>query len=60
MKLSFRRDTVLDQDGHIIFCGTTEETAAYLEKLTSVELKWVSVGETGDILGASQYLDLAT
>lgn len=55
-----RMDTVLDMDANRIFNGTTEETVAWLEANPSVEPRWVCIGETGDLLTSSQYLDLAS
>jgi hypothetical protein len=57
-----RFDTVLNQDSIRMFVGNSDDAVAWLEKVTSVykEPLWVSVGETGDLITASQYLDLAS
>jgi hypothetical protein len=61
--VSARPDTVINKDSILMYKGTTENTVSWLEKVGLVYIEeplWVSIGETGDIMSASQYLDLAT
>ena len=58
--MNVRRDTVLDLDSKILFQGTTDETVEWLDENPVKTPLWVSIGETGDIMTSSQYLDLAT
>jgi hypothetical protein len=60
MTVCIRFDAVLDIDSRPRFQGSTDETVEYLEGLPTVEKLWVSIGETGDLLTASEYLDLAS
>jgi hypothetical protein len=55
-----RFDTVLNIDSQMIFKGLTDDTVRHLESMRSIEHLWVSIGETGDLITASQYLDLAS
>lgn len=63
--MSVRLDTVMDELGVISFQGFEQQVVDWLEDAINVgEIPfggwWVSVGETGDFMQASQYLDLAT
>lgn len=58
--MTVRLDTVLDKNSKVLFKGTTDDTIKYLEVAVPFGTWWVCIGETGDILTASQYLDLAS
>lgn len=55
-----RPDTVLDADSKVLFQGSTSDTVLWLVMESDLIPMWVSIGETGDIISASQYLDLAS
>jgi hypothetical protein len=60
-KMGTRPDAVIDIDSKILFRGSSDAVVTWLETAYDApRQKWVSVGETGDLLTASQYLDLAT
>lgn len=58
--MTVRLDTVLDRDSRVRFTGNTDQVAEFLEGMDGIEPLWVSVGETGDLMTGSQYLDLAS
>jgi hypothetical protein len=59
-KTTVRLDTVLNTDSKVLFKGSTHETVYWLEGENAIEAWWVCIGETGDLITASQYLDLAS
>jgi hypothetical protein len=58
--MTTRPDTVLNADSTVLFQGSTEDTVMWLEMDKFDRPLWVSIGETGDLITASQYLDLAS
>lgn len=56
-----REDAVLDIESYVIFKGYPKDTLGWLEENYKVFTPlWVSVGETGDLLTSSEYMDLAS
>lgn len=55
-----RPDTILNMNSEVLFKGPTDDAVIWLEMDTGQRPLWVCIGETGDIITASQYLDLAS
>lgn len=51
-------DEVYALNSTLLFQGTPEETRNWLVGVPSNDPRWVVVGETQDLISASQYLDL--
>lgn len=58
--MNVRPDTVLNADSTILFQGSTEDAVMWLEMDLGRQPLWVSIGETGDLITSSEYLDLAS
>lgn len=52
-------DAVFDKDTNMLFNGLPEDAVKWLEDRPSDQPLWVHVGETAQILTASEYVDLA-
>lgn len=53
-------DVASDDQNVMLFAAPTEEMVKWLEENRSEDPRTIFIGETGDIVSESQYLDLAT